>query len=109
MDESQLYSYALISVLIGFLVLGYVVLFIPIAFSDSNEYFDGVILNKFDTKKGDQIIIVQETIEHSILLNSNESADVGSSYRFYDLVSISKPNEENPLMKISFFRKLNIN
>ncbi len=103
MNESQLFSSALIMCLVGFFVLGFVVLFIPVSYDEeSSTYMDGVVLRISPTKNEDTIITVKETLQKSLLMNKEQNISVGSTYRFYDPISISSSD----LIQVSALRIL---
>ena len=100
MNEKQLSHYALAACILGFLILGYVVLFVPISLDDSGvDFIDGEIIQSYSTSSGDQVIKIKQVEERSILIKENQNFTEGERYRFYD------PQGED-LLFISDFRKL---
>lgn len=103
MNEKDLSFYAIITCLLGFLALGYVVLFIPIQYdAQNNEYVDAVVQRVHKTQNG-LIIVAKPTQTISFLYEDNISADVGENLRFYEPQALSPASD---LQKVSFVRKL---
>lgn len=103
MDEHQLANYALITFLLGLLVLGYVVLFVPVSFSTSTDNFvDGIVTATYPTENG-VVIIAKDVGESSYFLDEQKNISVGDYYRFYNP---STTNPKSDLQSITFLRKL---
>ncbi|MCA9477928.1 MAG: hypothetical protein KC535_02160 [Nanoarchaeota archaeon] len=83
MDESDLYRYALVAVIAGFLLLGAVVLFVPVSFDDAKaDYLDGKVLQVFSSGKG-KVVVVNDVSTKSFFLDGDKSIEEGKIYRFY--------------------------
>lgn len=86
MDESDLYRYALLSFIVGLLLLGFVVLFVPISLDDSNiNFIDGKVLRVVQGKNG-LIVYILDIDEKSLFIDLDADLVIGNLYRFYDPV-----------------------
>lgn len=104
MNESDLYRYALIVCLVGFLSLGAIVLFIPVpAPNDANMFIDGTIKEIYPADEG-MVIIVQEQVEHSFFISSPMNLSKYELYRFYDVqYDVTK---KDALLYVEHMRKI---
>ena len=84
MNEFDLYKYALIAVLIGFLLLGFVVFFIPVSFDDATlDYIDGTITSIHQNENG-VVVHINRIGQEAIFLDKQSNLSVGVTYRFYE-------------------------
>lgn len=85
MNENQLYRYALLCCCVGFFLLGLVVLFVPISFSDNNsDFIDGEVIAVYPAKNGGQVISIKVLGEESVFMDTDVEFVKGNPYRFYD-------------------------